>query len=89
MAVTRGLFAEATISLPDVPKAASYTVYYKKTSAKDYSNTAWGIPATSKHYTISYLKKGEEYYYKVAAVDASGAEFYWTNEQILTNIEPM
>jgi len=89
LSITRGLYTQAVVSLPDVPDAASYTLYYKKASSDEYANTAWGIPANNSTYTISYLKKGDEYKYKIAAVDASGAEFYWTEEQDLTNIEPM
>ncbi|HSA84154.1 MAG TPA: hypothetical protein VLF20_04690 [Patescibacteria group bacterium] len=87
--VARGLFAEARVDVPKIEGAASYNIYYKEQSAGEYTNVARDIPASVASYLISYLKKGEEYIYKVAAVDASGAEFYWTTDEELTNIEPM
>lgn len=89
ISVARGLFAQARVDLPKIEDAVSYNVYYKETSAGEYTNVAREIPATSATYTISYLKKGEEYRYKVAAVNGSGAEFFWTDDTDLTNIEPM
>lgn len=87
--IARGLFAEARVDVPRIDGAVSYNIYYKEAASGDYTNVARDIPADVISYTISYLKKGEEYVYKVAAVDASGAEFYWTNDTALTNIEPM
>lgn len=89
ISIARGLFAQARVDLPKVEGAVSYNIYYKKQSAGEYSNVARDIPASNVSYTISYLKKGEDYHYKVAAVNASGAEFYFSDEQTLTNIEPM
>jgi len=89
MSITQGLYDQARISLPKIDDAVSYNIYFKQKSAGTYTNVARGIPANLNAYTISYLKKGEEYQYKVAAVNASGAEFYWTDETDLTNIESM
>lgn len=89
VSVARGLFAEARIDLPKIEGTVSYNIYYKEKSASDFTNVARDIPGSSLTYTISYLKKGEEYRYKVAAVNTSGAEFYWSNEEDLRNIEPM
>ena len=84
-----GLFAQARVDLPKIDGAVSYNIYYKQDSAGKYTNVAREIPAGVQSYTISYLKKGSEYRYKVAAVNASGAEFWWSEDQNLTNIEPM
>lgn len=89
VSIARGLFSQATIELPKVEGATSYNVYYKKTSAREYTNSAREIPLSSTSYTISYLKKGEEYLYKVAAVNEQGAEFWWTDDKYLQNIVPM
>ncbi len=87
--ITRGLFAQATVKLPKVEGATSYNVYYKKTSAREYTNSAREIPVSSTTYTISYLKKGEDYLYKIAAVNTDGAEFWWTDDKFLKDIVPM
>lgn len=89
MSITQGLYAQARVELPKVDGAVSYNVYFKQKSSGTYANVARDIPANLSAYTISYLKKGEAYQYKIAAVNASGAEFYWTDESDLTNIESM
>lgn len=89
MSITQGLYAQAQVTLPKVDGAVSYNVYFKQKSAGTYANVARNVPASVQTYTISYLKKGQEYQYKVAAVNASGAEFSWTEESDLTNIESM
>lgn len=89
ISITKGLFAQARIDLPKIEGAVSFNIYYKKQSANEYSNVARDIPINTQSYIISYLKKGEEYHYKIAAVDASGAEFFWTKEEPLVNIESM
>jgi hypothetical protein len=89
ISITKGLFAQARVDLPKIEGAASYNIYYKKQSASDYTNVARDIPASTVSYTVSYLKKGEEYIYKVAVVDGTGAEVWWSEEQPLTHIEPM
>ena len=89
MSITQGLFAQARVNLPKVEGAVSYNIYFKEESAANYTNVARDIPTNIQTYTISYLKKGEKYVYKFAAVNSSGAEFYSTNESTLTNIEPM
>lgn len=89
ISITKGLFAQARVDLPKISGARTYNVYYREKSGKDYTNVARDIPASTSSYTISYLKKGEEYIFKVAVVDYTGAEVWWSNDETLTNIEPM
>jgi hypothetical protein len=88
VSIARGLFAQATVDLPKIDGAEAYNVYYKKVSAHEYTNAARSIPASSTTYTISYLKKGEAYEYKISAT-ANGSEFWWSTVKDLTNINPM
>lgn len=89
ISITKGLFAQARVDLPRIEGARTYNVYYREKSAQGYTNVARDIPASNVSYIISYLKKGEEYVYKVAVIDYTGAEIWWSDEQQLTNIEPM
>ena len=87
--ITNGLFAQASIDLPPVEGAVSYNIYYKKEQESNYNNTVREVPAYITTYTVSYLTKGATYKYKVAAVDASGGEFWWSDEKTLTSLSPM
>jgi len=87
--ITNGLFAQSTVAMPQVEGALSYNVYYKQTDEKTYKNAVREIPVTVEEYTVSYLTKGAKYVYKVSAVDVNGAEFWWSDEQPLTNLQPM
>lgn len=86
--ITKGLFAQATITLPQVENAVSFNLYYKKENESEYINSVRDIPVNVSTYTVSYLTKGAKYIYKVAAVDASGGEF-WSEEKNLADLKPM
>lgn len=89
VSVAKGLFAEATIPLPEVDGAVSYNIYYKQKSDKNYDNAVRNVPVTAAVYTISHLNKGAAYEYKVSAVDSEGSEFWWSPIISVTNIKPM
>ncbi len=71
-------FAKGTITWQNVPGAVFYNVYYKETKEKNFTNAVRKLPNTSKSYTITFLKKGVSYQYKVTALDTSGKEFYFS-----------
>ncbi len=91
--VARGLFAQATVSIPNINGALYYNIYYKEknSSEKDrhFPHAVRKIPPTVSSYTISYLKKNKQYEYKISAVDIAGKEFWWSGIKTLTNIQPM
>ena len=89
MSVARGLFAQATVTLPKIDGVVSYNVYYKNANTAEFTNAARSIPASSASYTISHLKKGEAYEYKVSARDENGEEFWWSPVTPLSNLESM
>lgn len=89
VSVARGLFGQATIQLPQTTGAVAYNIYYKQTSEKGYTNAVRNVSPSTATYTISYLKKGQNYQYKVSALNAAGREFWWSDTQTLTNIQPM
>jgi hypothetical protein len=87
--ITKGLFAQSTIAIPQVENAVSYNIYYKEKNENVYKNAVRSIPPTINEYTISYLTKNAEYTYKISAVDSTGAEFWWSEEKSLDNLQPM
>lgn len=89
VSVAKGLFAQATVALPDVDGAISYNIYYKKSSDAIYEHAVRNIPVTEDSYTISYLTRGAAYDYKIVAVNTEGEEFWFTPTRQLTTIEPM
>lgn len=87
--VMRGLFMQTTVSLPKVSDAVSYNVYYRQFGDNTYTNAARSIPASESTYTVSYLKKGTQYEYRVAAVDKNGKEFFFSEPQPVVNLQSM
>ena len=89
VSITRGLFAEAQVALPaSIPHAASYNIYYRESDG-EYTNAVRNIPVNVTTYTISYLQKGKSYLYKVSALDATGEEFWWSEEKEMTGLSSM
>ncbi len=86
--VFRGLYAQATVSLPSIPTVVSYNVYYKAVSDSTFTNAMRNI-APAPTVTILSLKKGVEYQYKVAGLDASGREIWFSPTSAITNMQPM
>lgn len=82
-----GLFyGSATVTWPAVETAKSYNIYYRKSPNNnnqdaDFNYAVRNIPAGTTSYTITHLKRGWTYQYKISAVDASGKEFLWTSFQ--------
>lgn len=89
VSVARGLFSQTTITLPQINGAVSYNIYYKQKSDATYTNAVRKVPASIPTYTISYLKKGTSYQYRISAVNPAGREFWWAEPQALTNLQPM
>jgi hypothetical protein len=89
VSVARGLFNQATVAIPQVNGAASYNIYYKQANDPAFTNAVRHVSPNVTTYTISYLKKGESYVYRVSAADASGKEIWWSNTMPLTNLKSM
>lgn len=88
--IMRGMFLEATVSIPDnIAGATSYNIYYRKTGETEFSNAVRNLSPYVGTYIISHLKKGSTYEYKFAAVDASGKEFFFSEVLPLTNLQSM
>ncbi len=85
----QGLFDQATVSLPPVPNAASYNIYYRQVGEQSFSNAVRNIQPSVTTYTISYLKKGVNYEYQYSAVDKNGKEFLFSDLKPLTDLQPM
>ena len=89
VSIMRGIYVQATVNLPDIDGAVSYNIYFKKLSESDFTNAVRNIPAGTTTYTISYLKKGINYQYKIAAVGKNGSEFKFTDSALFSNIQGM
>lgn len=87
--IFRGMFAETTVTIPQIYGAVSYNIYYKPVSDSFFHDAARNIPSTSTSYTISYLKKNVRYVYIISAVNQSGAEFWWSGSMPVTNTSSM
>jgi hypothetical protein len=78
-----GLFhGSAPVTWPAVKGAVSYNIYYKRVgsiSGDNFSFAVRNIPASATSYTITGLKRGKSYEYKVSAVNAAGEEYLWTS----------
>ncbi len=85
ISIARGLFAQATIPIPQINGAVSYNIYYKEITDGRYINAVRSIPAGTTTYLVSYLKKNKKYHYKISALDNNGKEFWWSKETLLTN----
>jgi len=82
--ITRGLFNQATITLPSVPNATGYNIYYKQQDEPKYTNAVRNIPVSVHQYTVSYLKKGVTYQFTEAAI-VGGKEVNFTPITIIKN----
>jgi len=89
ISVARGLFNQATVALPQINGAASYNIYYKQASEPTYTNAVRKVRPGVAAYTISYLKKGSEYQYRISAADTTGKEYWWSNVMPLDNTQSM
>ena len=72
-------YGKAVIKVQMVTNAQSYIIYYRQAKDRPYTYSVT-LPSTSRLYEIGYLKMWEYYYYKIAAVDASGREYWWSSE---------
>lgn len=89
VSIMKGLFAEATVQLPQIPGATSYNIYYDVESATGFSQSVPTININNTSYTVQYLKKGETYKYKITAVDSHGEEFWFSPVYTMTNLVQM
>lgn len=69
---------QATVMWPSVAGAVSYNIYYKESSAANWTHSVPAIPEDAVQYTINDLGSGTSYQYMVTAVDNTGMEF-WTS----------
>ncbi len=86
--ITRGLFVQTTVTIPTVTNATSYNIYYKQFGEQKFTNAVRNIPPSVHGYTISYLKKGVAYQYRIAAI-LNGKEVSFTPVKTLTNLHSM
>ena len=86
-AATMQLFSKATTQWSSAQGASSYNVYYKESGAKIYNHAVRNLPKTSVSYTVSYLKRGVSYKYKVSAINSGGNEFWWSKEALMTKYQ--
>ena len=89
ISIVQGLYDQATVGLPSVPGAVSYNIYYRQSSTSSFDQAVRNIPARLPAYTISYLKKGTSYQYRISALNAQGSEFWFSPTQNLVNLQPM
>lgn len=89
VSIMQGLFNQATVTLPSVPDAASYNIYYRQQGEASFTNAVRNIPVSVDSYTISDLKKGATYEYQVSAENSGGKEIYFSDIKTLTNVSPM
>lgn len=89
ISITRGLFSQVQVGWNPVDGATSYNLYYKQKDDREFTNSVRNIPADITEYTVSYLTKGKEYDYKLAAVGANGEEFFWTVAEEFSDPESM
>lgn len=89
ISIVNGLYNQATIGLPSIPGAVEYNIYYKTSTSSTFDHAARDIPTSVSAYTISYLEKGKNYVYKISALNAEGAEFWFSPTQNLINLQPM
>ncbi len=89
ISIARPLFSQGTVSWSSVTGAIAYNIYYKQTSDMTFKYAVRRIPSSSTSYTITHLKKGETYQYKISAIAPSGREFWWSEVKTLDNITSM
>jgi hypothetical protein len=88
--IMKGLYVQGTIPVPaDLADAYSYNIYYKQTDEKEFTNAVRNVPTNVGTYTISHLKKGSAYQYRLAALDANGKEFMFFEPLPITELHPM
>jgi hypothetical protein len=87
--IAKSLFAQTTIQMPSVSGALSYNIYYKKTSDASFDHAIRNVPVNAPTYVIYYLKKGESYQYKISALNAKGAEFWWSGTTDISSLQSM
>lgn len=61
-----------------VSGAKYYNVYYKETADKKFTHAVRKLPQNATSFTISHLKNGVTYEYKVSALSDAGKEFWWS-----------
>lgn len=77
-------FSWGTATWQMVPEAKGYNLYYKEAGQMKWTHAVAHLPWNSTSYNIMYLKPGVKYSYRVAALNAKWAEFWWSSEKWLT-----
>ncbi|MEK7571867.1 MAG: fibronectin type III domain-containing protein [Patescibacteria group bacterium] len=88
LSIAKPLYSQAIVGWDVEPKATAYNVYYKEVGDDAFSN-AVQVPAPSNTHTIQFLKKNGNYLYRVAAVDAKGSEYRWSDVKEIDNLQGM
>ena len=71
-------WSQGTVMWNGVSGATHYNIYYKESGDKMWTHAVVRLPAEARSYTITHLKRGVVYWYRVAA-KKSGAEFWWSD----------
>lgn len=85
--IVKPLYTQAHVSWSPTPGAVSYNIYYKPQTETTFIHAVRHLPADSTAYTITFLKKGVTYDYKISAADASGKEFWWSTVNTMNAVE--
>jgi|SRR5579885_2545571 len=88
LSIARNMFNQATVSWQPVPGAVAYNIYYGQ-AGSSLSNAVRTIPAHITTYTLSYLKKGTTYHYRVTALNRDDKEFWFSPVLYLNNVTGM
>ena len=86
--IVRGMYKQATITLPSVANATGYNIYYRTATEPNFSNAVRNISPTVTTYTVSYLKPNTVYYFKISALQ-NGKETYFSPTKPLSNLQSM
>ncbi len=89
VSIVKGMYQEAVIPLPRVPGTIKYNIYYKSSADSGFVNAVRNINPKLVDYTITYLKMDTSYQYKISAVNAKGAEFWWSPTVQMTGLQSM
>lgn len=83
------LFNQTIIAVPHISGAVRYELYYKTASDTVYKHAYRNISSNATTVTVSYLKKNTTYVYRFSAVNAANAEFWWSAETPMVNLQSM
>lgn len=82
-------YHQATVSWFGVTDARSYNIYFREPQSSAYAHAVPNLPSSYRRYTLTYLRPGVAYLYRVAAVKWDGKEYWVDREKELLGIGPM